>query len=482
MSPHPFTKKKEARFVQEVTQKVFLRLATYAILFFTLFVFWEIIAKGVPVLKQYGLDFVMRKPETLEVVSFDAAKNLQIPQKSFKTLQTYNPDETLFTEVKETSRSFGYRDFKIRPSSYISDGYLSQIEKHNPNFRAGYKSRSQSSLVAFTTTEEQSIIIPRELYSKLQEIPEIADLPVNELELETRSYPVTFREKECQMQAKTIVALSGSDLIYKLYGNLTDTADDNPTELMKLYIPREQTVNLSSAQYAAYDSDSGTAKFGEAEAVITKIQKSSFSLPAGQHKLPFNLFSEISAKALSFNASHQHNLDRGVIELDLKKETSLLRLPLEEFETMKRDNPALILSDISPVQVKEPYIEFNLSRASEVKLPTTDMSAFRMANKDVEDANGQPLLNVLNEHVYPYSGGGISGPVIGTALLVLTCMLIGLVIGVSAAVFLGEYSKKGKVIYLIRLSMMNLAGVPSIVFGIFGLGLFVSLAPLTINQ
>jgi len=56
-------------------------------------------------------------------------------------------------------------------------------------------------------------------------------------------------------------------------------------------------------------------------------------------------------------------------------------------------------------------------------------------------------------------------------------MVIGLLIGVAAAIFLGEYSKQGKLISTIRLSMMNLAGVPSIVFGIFGLGLFVSVAP-----
>jgi len=105
------------------------------------------------------------------------------------------------------------------------------------------------------------------------------------------------------------------------------------------------------------------------------------------------------------------------------------------------------------------------------------MSALRSANAGAVNENGQPRLKSLSEEVYPYTGGGIAGPIIGTGALVIACMAIGLAIGVCAAIFLGEYSRQGKLISTIRLSMMNLAGVPSIVFGIFGLGLFVSIAP-----
>ena len=72
-----------------------------------------------------------------------------------------------------------------------------------------------------------------------------------------------------------------------------------------------------------------------------------------------------------------------------------------------------------------------------------------------------------------YSAGGIFPCIVGTLLLTAGSMAIALVLGVSAAVYLNEYAKDGPVIRAIRLSIVNLAGVPSIVFGLFGFGMFV---------
>ena len=74
---------------------------------------------------------------------------------------------------------------------------------------------------------------------------------------------------------------------------------------------------------------------------------------------------------------------------------------------------------------------------------------------------------------YAYSGGGIGPAIIGTTLLVFGSILIALTLGVLCAVYLSEYSRPGKVLQTIRLSILNLSGVPSIVFGLFGFGLFV---------
>ncbi len=57
-------------------------------------------------------------------------------------------------------------------------------------------------------------------------------------------------------------------------------------------------------------------------------------------------------------------------------------------------------------------------------------------------------------------------------------MAIALFIGISSAIYLNEYSKQGRFVYFVRLAILNLAGVPSIVFGLFGLGLFVGFMPL----
>jgi len=72
-----------------------------------------------------------------------------------------------------------------------------------------------------------------------------------------------------------------------------------------------------------------------------------------------------------------------------------------------------------------------------------------------------------------YSAGGIWPCIVGTALLVIGSMTLALFIGISCAIYLSEYSRDGRFIRLIRIAILNLAGVPSIVFGLFGFGLFV---------
>ena len=72
-----------------------------------------------------------------------------------------------------------------------------------------------------------------------------------------------------------------------------------------------------------------------------------------------------------------------------------------------------------------------------------------------------------------YSAGGIWPCIVGTALLVIGSMTLALFIGISCAIYLSEYSRDGRCIRLIRIAILNLAGVPSIVFGLFGFGLFV---------
>ena len=74
---------------------------------------------------------------------------------------------------------------------------------------------------------------------------------------------------------------------------------------------------------------------------------------------------------------------------------------------------------------------------------------------------------------YAYSGGGIGPAIVGTCLLVGGSISIALTLGILCAIFLSEYSSPGRTLQLIRLSVLNLSGVPSIVFGLFGFGMFV---------
>lgn len=74
---------------------------------------------------------------------------------------------------------------------------------------------------------------------------------------------------------------------------------------------------------------------------------------------------------------------------------------------------------------------------------------------------------------YPFAGGGIFSAIVGSLVLVVGSMLIAIGLGVSAAIYLSEYAASTPLIRLIRLSILNLAGVPSIVYGLFGMGMFV---------
>jgi len=69
--------------------------------------------------------------------------------------------------------------------------------------------------------------------------------------------------------------------------------------------------------------------------------------------------------------------------------------------------------------------------------------------------------------------GGIFPAIFGTVLMVMMMSIIVTPFGVIAAVYLREYAKQGFITRLIRISVNNLAGVPSIVYGVFGLGFFV---------
>ncbi len=91
-------------------------------------------------------------------------------------------------------------------------------------------------------------------------------------------------------------------------------------------------------------------------------------------------------------------------------------------------------------------------------------NAFKVAHPDAKD---------VKDESYVYSAGGIFPCIVGTVLLVAGSMAIALFLGVSSAIYLNEYAHDSALVRFIRLAILNLAGVPSIVFGLFGFGMFV---------
>lgn len=73
---------------------------------------------------------------------------------------------------------------------------------------------------------------------------------------------------------------------------------------------------------------------------------------------------------------------------------------------------------------------------------------------------------------------GILPMMINTVYLILLTLIISVPIGISAAIYLVEYAKPGKLVSIIRFTTETLAGIPSIVYGLFGLIFFVSFLKL----
>lgn len=69
--------------------------------------------------------------------------------------------------------------------------------------------------------------------------------------------------------------------------------------------------------------------------------------------------------------------------------------------------------------------------------------------------------------------GGVFPAIFGTILMVMMMTVIVTPLGVVAAVYMREYAKQGTLTQIVRIAVNNLAGVPSIVYGVFGLGFFV---------
>jgi phosphate transport system permease protein len=69
--------------------------------------------------------------------------------------------------------------------------------------------------------------------------------------------------------------------------------------------------------------------------------------------------------------------------------------------------------------------------------------------------------------------GGIFPAIVGTLLLILGTALAAIPVGVGGAIYLAEYAPNNWFTRAIRLAIINLAGIPSVVYGLFGLGLFV---------
>jgi phosphate transport system permease protein len=92
-------------------------------------------------------------------------------------------------------------------------------------------------------------------------------------------------------------------------------------------------------------------------------------------------------------------------------------------------------------------------------------------------ARGTPAISLEFLTSAPTNGmrsGGILPAIVGTLYLTLGTAIFSVPLGVAAGIYISEYAPDNGITRLIRLAIINLSGIPSVVYGLFGLGLFVN--------
>ena len=89
---------------------------------------------------------------------------------------------------------------------------------------------------------------------------------------------------------------------------------------------------------------------------------------------------------------------------------------------------------------------------------------------------GAPAVSLEFLTDFPRAGmreGGILPAIVGTIYLTIGTAVFSVPLGIAAAIYLSEYASDTPLTRTIRIAIINLAGIPSVVYGLFGLGLFV---------
>ncbi len=143
--------------------------------------------------------------------------------------------------------------------------------------------------------------------------------------------------------------------------------------------------------------------------------------------------------------------------------------------TVKEGEKNLVIVNIdknSPVKYalnlkNSPYSLKKTDEITKIASDNTEDLSFADAVQLLKDGEGTLRLKVVRP------GGGIIPMLVSTIYIILLSLVISGPIGIGAAIYLNEYAKPGRILNSIRFAIQNLAGIPSIIYGLFGMLLFV---------
>lgn len=264
------------------------------------------------------------------------------------------------------------------------------------------------------------------------------------------------------------IGLRGVPVLLK-YG--ASFVTESPETLFVFKVSAGTSLQLPPEDFERLQRSNPQAQFtGMKERSISR-ERVSFVLPKGEYRIALGTVRELEeATGAKFNYLKKN--EGGEVTIEVKK--ALAGIADEAaYESLVTAATGLPLQERKAVAVSDLRKSFALREAASLEMPSS--MAYRLKGLNPE------ALESMEEETHSYSAGGVLGPLVGTALLVTICMVAALFVGVAASVYLCEYAKQGSFLSGVRLAILNLAGVPSIVFGLFGLMLFVFLAPKVTN-
>ncbi|MBT1071251.1 phosphate ABC transporter permease PstA [Pelotalea chapellei] len=205
---------------------------------------------------------------------------------------------------------------------------------------------------------------------------------------------------------------------------------------------------------------------------------------------------KLARAAIEERQPHLDNIRKKMMTLNQQAES--MRLKLLKLEYRNREQHAAEIARLTATR-EQVLAEFNVLNG-QATTAQAEIGGFTAQFKDVSGgAKDIPLVDImrilapndmsipakmlayasrvkellLDEPRESNTEGGLFPAIFGTVMMVLVMSFFSLPFGVIAAIYLREYARDGLMTRMVRIAVNNLAGVPSIVYGVFGLGFFV---------
>lgn len=137
----------------------------------------------------------------------------------------------------------------------------------------------------------------------------------------------------------------------------------------------------------------------------------------------------------------------------------------------RRKNQWVVQPSPLPLDVSKVETEFAALAGQRVAVDASRSRSLPLPVREIEKLIAQSFFNSMPSR--EADRAGIKSPLIGSILVVTVTMLLAIPLGVAAGIYLEEYGRKNALTALIEINIANLAGVPSIIWGLMALGLFV---------